>query len=112
MHALRLSRAGWLLLGLVIMAVVWDAPLAQAASSGGTGMPWEEPILKISNSLKGPVAFGIMVMAMVGAGAGLVMGQEISGFIRTMLMVVLAGSLLLLGGKLMAPLFGVGAVVG
>lgn len=40
------------------------------ASSGGTAMPWEGPLTTIMNSLAGPVAKAIGVIAIVMTGLG------------------------------------------
>jgi type IV secretion system protein TrbC len=45
-----------------VSAFLVDAPAAFAA---GTGMPWETPINEILNSITGPVAKAIGIMAMV-----------------------------------------------
>ena len=40
------------------------------ASSGGTAMPWEAPLTTIMNSLAGPVAKAVGVIAIVITGLG------------------------------------------
>ncbi len=59
------------------------------ASTATQGLPWEDPLTTIRSSITGPVAFGISILALVGAGAGLVFGGEISGFIKTIIYIVL-----------------------
>lgn len=59
------------------------------ASTATQGLPWEDPLTTIKNSITGPVAFGVSVLSIVGAGAGLVFGGEISGFIKTIVYIVL-----------------------
>jgi len=59
------------------------------AAQAGQGLPWEDPLTTIKNSITGPVAFGISILAIVGAGIGLVFGGEISGFIKTIIYIVL-----------------------
>ncbi|EAJ6456609.1 conjugal transfer protein TrbC [Campylobacter coli] len=59
------------------------------ASTTGAGLPWESPLETIQASLSGPVAFGISLVAIIGAGAGLVFGGELSGFIKTLFYIVI-----------------------
>lgn len=62
---------------------------ALMASTASQGLPWEDPLTTIKNSITGPVAFAISILAIVAAGAGLVFGGEISGFIKTIVYIVL-----------------------
>nr|AAP82050.1 putative mating pair formation protein [Stenotrophomonas maltophilia] len=75
------------------------------SGGGGSGLPWEKPIEKIVASISGPVAFGISLLGLIGAGAGLIWGGEMSTFMKTLLYVVLVISLIvfakgLIGGAL------------
>ncbi len=64
------------------------------ASTTGAGMPWESPLQDIKSSITGPVAMVISILAIIGAGAGLVFGGEISGFIKTVIYIVLVIALI------------------
>ena len=66
--ALRLhDRAQTALLGAGV-AVMIASPAW--ASGGGTAMPWEAPLTTIQNSLAGPVAKAVGVIAIVITGLG------------------------------------------
>lgn len=82
-----------------------SATSAMAASS--TGLPWESPLQTITSSLQGPVAFAIAVGALFASGAALVFGEDMSGFVRKILLSVAAIALLVGGAGLMSKLFGV-----
>jgi type IV secretion system protein VirB2 len=41
--------------------------LALAAGTGGASLPWETPLQNVQQSLTGPVAKGIALVAIVGA---------------------------------------------
>ena len=45
------------------------------ASSSGTAMPWEAPLVTIQNSLAGPVAKAIGIIAIVITGLGLAFAE-------------------------------------
>ena len=85
--------------------------LAEAATAGGGGLPWETPLQTLSNSIKGPVAFTISLLGLVGCGAALIWGGEINEFIRRFIMLVLVISLLVFASNILSNLFGVGAVI-
>lgn len=52
-----------------------------------TGMPWEEPLTQITDSLTGPVARSVGLIALAGAGLTLAMG-EAGGIFRRLVQVV------------------------
>jgi type IV secretory pathway VirB2 component (pilin) len=80
-----------LLLGMLLMAGV--------AFSGV--MPWDTGLTTLKDNLTGPVAGGVALMALMGAGAALVFSEDISGFIRKMLYLVLAVSVLVAASALL-----------
>jgi type IV secretion system protein VirB2 len=87
---------------------------AQTAFAGGTngGLPWETPLSKIAQSLTGPVALSISLIALMVAGGTLVFGGELSEFARRSCVAALAIAFLVLGAGFMTTLFGVaGATV-
>jgi type IV secretion system protein VirB2 len=91
---LTLERTGW------------------AAGVGGSGLPWESPLRMVANSLTGPVALSIAIIALMAAGGILVFGGELNEFARRSCIAVLAIALLVAGSSFMATLFGVaGAVI-
>lgn len=95
-----------------ITTAIMLAASPAAFASQSTGMPWESPLQSITASLQGPVAFAIAVAALAASGAALVFGEDMSGFVRKLLMAVMAIALLVGGAGLMARLFGVsGALV-
>jgi type IV secretion system protein TrbC len=62
-----------------IFACLIDAPAAFAA---GTGMPWETPINEILNSITGPVAKAIGIMAIVLFGLAFAFSEHGSALRR------------------------------
>ncbi len=74
---------------------------AQAASGGG-GLPWEGPLSTIQASLTGPVATAIAVISLFAAGAALVFGDEMSNFVRRVLIGVMALALLIAGSHFLS----------
>lgn len=53
-----------------------------AASAAGTGMPWEQPLQQILDSIQGPVAKIVAVIVIVTTGLTLAFGEAGGGFRR------------------------------
>jgi type IV secretion system protein TrbC len=92
----------WRRLGLVVSLLCcgWGVAYAQ-------GLPWESPLQSVSNSLTGPVAKAIGVVALAASGGMLAFGGELGDFTKRILMVVLALSVMLLANSFM-NIFGAG----
>jgi len=61
-------RARYLVLGLFVALTFHGEALA--GSTGGTSMPWETPLQIVQDSLAGPVAKAIGIIAIVITGLG------------------------------------------
>lgn len=86
-------------------------PALAAASSGGGSLPWETPLTTFLNSMKGPVAYGISIVALVSACATLVWGGEVTEFSRRIIYLILVIAGLALATSLYSSLFTNGAVM-
>jgi type IV secretion system protein TrbC len=58
------------------------ALLASAADAAGSGMPWEEPLQKVLDSVQGPVAKIVAVIIIITTGLTLAFGETAGGFRR------------------------------
>ena len=86
------------------------APTAQAGQA--QNLPWEASVTTLVNSLTGPVALGIALVALSASGWALVWGGELPDWGRKMLMVVLVVSMIVTAAGFLQILFpGAGAVV-
>jgi type IV secretion system protein VirB2 len=56
--------------------------LAAQAQAAGTGMPWEEPLQQILDSVQGPVAKILAVIVIIVTGLTLAFGETSGGFRR------------------------------
>lgn len=61
---------------------LWLAILAPAAKAAGSGMPWEDPLESILESVQGPVARIIAVIVIISTGLALAFGDSSGGFRR------------------------------
>ena len=66
---------------LPIMAAGFLA-LPSAAVAAGSGMPWEEPLQKVLDSVQGPVAKIVAVIIIITTGLTLAFGETAGGFRR------------------------------
>lgn len=102
------NKFKYLIMGFITLVLL--SPEAMAAAGGG-GLPWEAPLTMIVNSITGPVAFAISVIAIVAAGAMLVFGGEIGQFLKAIILLGLVISLIVLATNLLTTLFGIGGAV-
>ncbi|WBO24602.1 TrbC/VirB2 family protein [Sphingomonas abietis] len=51
-----------------------------SAFAAGTGMPWEQPLQQILDSVQGPVAKIVAVLIIVSTGLALAFGETSGGF--------------------------------
>ena len=78
MHALKqLDRRTVFRIGVGLGLALAIAASAQAA---GSGMPWEEPLQKVLESVQGPVARIIAVIIIIMTGLTLAFGETAGGF--------------------------------
>jgi type IV secretion system protein VirB2 len=87
------------------MVAVAGLLFAVTAYASTTGLPWEGPLQKILESLTGPVAKILGVIAIVIAGFGIAFGEAGSGM-RRIFQVVLGLSIAFTASTLVVTLFG------
>jgi type IV secretion system protein VirB2 len=70
--------------GPIRIAAAAGIALAAAASAqaAGSGMPWEEPLQKVLESVQGPVAKIVAVIIIIVTGLTLAFGETSGGFRR------------------------------
>ncbi len=91
-----------------LLALMLLSPDLMASTSG---LPWEGPLTKMVDSIKGPVAFGISVIAIVAAGAGLIFGGEIGTFMKSAIILALIISLIVFAVNILSTAFGIGSAL-
>ena len=67
---------------LVGAALGLGLSLATQAQAAGTGMPWEQPLQQVLDSVQGPVAKIMAVAVIVLTGLTLAFGETAGGFRR------------------------------
>lgn len=94
-----------------ILALFFSIDSAFASVGTGGGLPYEDWLTKLRNSMTGPVAFTLSIMGIVMAGGILIFGGDLNGFFRTLVFIVLVMALLVGAQNMMSSLFGRGALL-
>src|SRR3546814_18999119 len=78
-HRMRRSPHRHVLAGAAIGFALLVTTRVQAA---GSGMPWEEPLQQVLDSVQGPVAKIVAVIIIIVTGLPLALGETAGGFLR------------------------------
>ena len=86
---------------------------AAQARAAGSGMPWEEPLQQVLESVQGPVAKIIAVIIIITTGLTLAFGETAGGF-RRLIQIVFGLSIAFAASSFFLSFFsfGGGALVG
>ena len=82
-----------------------------ASSTSGGGLPFDGWMTKIRQSITGPFAFTAAIVGLVGAGATLIFGGDMNGFLRTLIFVVLVLAFLVAAQNTLSAITGTGAEI-
>jgi len=102
----KIMTMGLLFVGLFLLM----EPTFAAATAGG-GLPFDGWLTKIQNSITGPFAFTVSVVSLVVAGASLIFGGDLSGFMKTAITIVLILSFVIAGQNTLQAITGKGAEI-
>jgi type IV secretion system protein VirB2 len=109
---MKRETLGWLVVTVLLAGVlIGYADTAHASAGGGGGLPYESALMKLQQSATGPVAFVLSIVGIVVAGGTLIFGGDLSGFFRTMVILVLVIGILVSSVNVLQTLFGHGATV-
>ena len=109
MNIARLKRRSALLPLAILTAVV----LAGQARAAGSGMPWEQPLQQVLESVQGPVAKIIAVIIIITTGLTLAFGETAGGF-RRLIQIIFGLSIAFAASSFFLSFFsfGGGALIG
>jgi type IV secretion system protein VirB2 len=87
--------------------------MATSAHAAGSGMPWEEPLQQVLESVQGPVAKIVAVIIIIVTGLTLAFGESAGGF-RRLIQIVFGLSIAFAASSFFLSFFsfGGGALVG
>src|SRR5271167_2000850 len=85
-----MKKPKWFLLSILLFLALSPGLALAAGTGGGGGLPWETPLQNVQQSLTGPVAKGVALVAIVGAiGTLLFLHAEMNQFTRVIVFIVL-----------------------
>ena len=98
---------------LAASALVAAALIAAQAHAAGSGMPWEEPLQRVLESVQGPVAKIIAVIIIITTGLTLAFGETGGGF-RKLIQIIFGLSIAFAASSFFLSFFsfGGGALIG
>lgn len=109
MPRINTSRA-LLVLGVALLLLIVAHPAFASNTSGG-GLPFDDWFTKIRQSVTGPFAFTASIVGLVGAGATLIFGGDMNGFLRTLIFIVLVLCFLVAAQNTISAITGQGAEI-
>jgi type IV secretion system protein VirB2 len=87
--------------------------ISTSARASGTGMPWEQPLQQVLDSVQGPVAKIIAVIIIIVTGLTLAFGETAGGF-RRLIQIIFGLSIAFAASSFFLSFFsfGGGALIG
>ncbi|WP_017168819.1 TrbC/VirB2 family protein [Xanthomonas phaseoli] len=110
MPRINVSHRALLVLGVALLLLIVAHPAFASNTSGG-GLPFDDWFTKIRQSVTGPFAFTASIVGLVGAGATLIFGGDMNGFLRTLIFIVLVLCFLVAAQNTIAAITGQGAEI-
>ncbi len=98
------------MMALVVLLLLFMTHPALASTAGG-GLPFDSWLIKIQKSITGPFAFSAAIIGLVAAGATLIFGGDMNGFMRTLIFFVLVLAFLVAAQNTMTAITGKGAEI-
>lgn len=98
---------------LLRAAIGLSLTIATTAQAAGSGMPWEQPLQKVLDSVQGPVAKIVAVIVIIVTGLSLAFGESSGGF-RRLVQIVFGLSIAFAASSFFLSFFsfGGGALIG
>ncbi|WP_419419457.1 TrbC/VirB2 family protein [Legionella sp. D16C41] len=103
------SKSLWLLGTIFLLLLLMNHPAC--ATNAGGGLPFDSWLTKIQKSVTGPFAFSAAIIGLVAAGATLIFGGEMNGFMRSLVFFVLVLSFLVAAENTLTAITGKGAEI-
>jgi len=109
-YALHLKPQAILTFGFIVLLLLFTEPSFASSTSGG-GLPFDSWLTTISNSITGPFAFSVSIIGLVAAGAALIFGGDMNGFMRSLIFIVLVLAFIIAAKNTLSAITGTGAQI-
>lgn len=110
-HSIYVKPQLFCTFGVMMLLLVLAEPSFASSTSGG-GLPFDSWLTKISNSITGPFAFSVSIIGLVAAGAALIFGGDMNGFMRSLIFIVLVLAFIIAAKNTLSAITGKGAQIG
>lgn len=110
LNTTRVNSKAIITVGAALMVLLSAHPAFAAATAGG-GLPFDDWFTKIRSSITGPFAFTASIVGLVGAGATLIFGGDMNGFLRTLIFIVLVLAFIVAAQNTLSAITGQGAEI-
>lgn len=111
MNTLSVYRQPHLMLIISMLLLFFFYTHSSYALTTGGGLPFDDWLTKLRSSMTGPFAFTVAVLGLVGAGATLIFGGEINGFLKSIIFMILVLSMLITAENLLSIVTGKSAEI-
>lgn len=98
-----------LIIGMLLLFFCYTHS-SYALTTGG-GLPFDDWLTKLKNSMTGPFAFTAAILGLIGAGSALIFGGEINGFLKSIIFMILVLSLLVTAENFLSVVTGKSAEI-
>jgi type IV secretion system protein VirB2 len=99
---------------LILMVLHPQVAFASDSTDGakdGSTLPFVAPLKTLANALTGPFAMTVSLIGIVGAGAMLIFGGDMGGFLRSLVFLVLVIAIIVAASSFMKIFTADGAVI-
>lgn len=104
----NLSKIAFIAFLVTLLFFVATEPALASNTSGG-GLPFDGWLTNIRTSVTGPFAYTASIIGLVAAGATLIFGGDMNGFMRTLIFIVLVLSFIVAAQNTLSAITGQGA---
>ncbi|EGY29071.1 Type IV secretory pathway, VirB2 components (pilins) [Candidatus Regiella insecticola 5.15] len=99
------------LIGILFLLLIISQPALASSTTTAGGLPFDSWFTKIRDSITGPFAFTASIVGLVGAGAALIFGGDMNGFLRTLIFIVLVLCFIVAANTTLQAITGTGAEI-
>ena len=110
LHAIKLNQRLFFTIGVMLLLLIVTHPTFASSTSGG-GLPFDDWLTKIRQSITGPFAFSVSIIGLVAAGSALIFGGDMNGFLRTLIFMVLVLAFVIAAQNTLSAITGQGAQI-
>lgn len=108
--AIKLNQRLFVTLGIMLLLLIVTHPTFASSTSGG-GLPFDDWLTTIRQSITGPFAFSVSIIGLVAAGSALIFGGDMNGFLRTLIFMVLVLAFVIAAQNTLSAITGQGAQI-